>query len=126
MCTKDFPVGLTIGTNYAETHLQSGTAKGMHILSKNHFLCEVATFVTASTTEEETSCSMSRMKEICSCFSFIPPAELFLLFLPISCRICSKSPYRMPALTSPGPSRISSSPLPSPECLQSTFHLPWC
>lgn len=49
------------------------------ILSKNHFSCEAATFITVSMTEEETSCSMSRMKEICSCFSLytscwaIPP-----------------------------------------------------
>lgn len=38
-------------------------------LSNNRFLCEVATFITVSMTEEETSRSMSRMQEICSCFS---------------------------------------------------------
>lgn len=32
MGTKGFPVGLTKGTNYAKTYLQSGTAKGMHII----------------------------------------------------------------------------------------------
>lgn len=36
----------------------------------------------------------------------------------ISCRIHSKSPYYMTAFTSPGPSCISSSSLPSPKCFQ--------
>lgn len=67
-------------------------------------------------------------------FLFIPPAELFLLFLRMSCkihrifckilRISCKTPYHMTVFTDPGPSYISSSPLPSPKCLQSILHLP--
>lgn len=38
-------------------------------LSNTHFFCEVTTLITASMTEEETSCSMCRTKGICSCFS---------------------------------------------------------
>ena len=43
--------------------------KACTTLSNTHFFCEVTTFITVSMTEEETSCSMSRTKEICSCFS---------------------------------------------------------
>lgn len=56
-------------------------------------------------------------------FLSIPPAELFLLFLRISCRIHSKTSYHMTAFTVPGPSHISSSSLPSPKCLRSILHV---
>lgn len=78
-------------------------------------------------TAEETSCSMRRMKEICSCFS--PYAS------------CCTTPPRPPS--SPAGSTISplttrlplhpqvllvppAPPLQSPNCPQSVFHLPWC
>lgn len=38
-------------------------------LANTHFFCRIITFIAVSMTEEETSCSMSRTKEICSCFS---------------------------------------------------------
>lgn len=105
-------------------------------LPNTHFFCEATTFITASMTEEETSCSVSRTKEICSCFS---PLHLLPHYSSsassISCRIHNKPPYHMTAFASPTsfsylqlPSAISKLPskcTPCPLVLSSLPLLGW-
>lgn len=126
MCTKYCVSSWFDQGKYAETHLQPSTAKACTTLSNTHFFLWGYNIHSRVYDRRGNKFHAQNQGNLFPFYSLHLPPYYSSFASPVSCRIHSKSLYPMTAFIFPGPPHTSGSPLPSPNCPQSTLHLPWC